>query len=171
MGEQIRAIVKPELLVWARESAHFQPHVAAKKANVPVERLLEWETGETSPTINQLRTLANIYKRPLAVFFLPEAPEQFDVMRDFRRLPGTVRAEYSPELARAALSWRLPSGVPDFAAKSRWNSRKTWGLMCLGWRLTPAHSYKPRTSSRIKPERSCTSRFKNSISGRSSTRP
>jgi Zn-dependent peptidase ImmA (M78 family) len=101
MGEQIRAIVKPELLVWARESAHFQPHAAAKKAKVPVERLLEWEAGETSPTINQLRILANIYKRPLAVFFLSEAPKQFDVMRDFRRLPGTVRAEYSPELALA----------------------------------------------------------------------
>ena len=101
MGEQIRAIVKPELLVWARTSAHFQPHVAAKKANVPVERLLEWEAGGSSPTINQLRTLANIYKRPLAVFFLPAAPKQFDAMRDFRRLPGTVEAEYSPELALA----------------------------------------------------------------------
>ena len=101
MGEQIRAIVKAELLVWARTSAHFQPHVAAKKANVPVERLLEWEAGGSSPTINQLRTLANIYKRPLAVFFLPAAPKQFDAMRDFRRLPGTVEAEYSPELALA----------------------------------------------------------------------
>jgi Zn-dependent peptidase ImmA (M78 family) len=101
MGEQIRAIVKPELLVWARESARFQPHVAAKKVNVSVERLLEWETGNSAPTINQLRTLANIYKRPLAVFFLPEVPSQFDVMRDFRRLPGTAEAAYSPELALA----------------------------------------------------------------------
>jgi Zn-dependent peptidase ImmA (M78 family) len=99
MGEQIRAIVKPELLVWARKSAHLQPHVAAKKVAVPVERLLEWETGESSPTINQLRALANIYKRPLAVFFLPAAPQQFDAMHDFRRLPGTIDAEYSSELA------------------------------------------------------------------------
>jgi Zn-dependent peptidase ImmA (M78 family) len=99
MGEQIRAIVKPELLVWARKSAHLQPHIAARKASVPVERLLDWETGNSSPTINQLRTLANIYKRPLAVFFLPAVPQQFDAMRDFRRLPGTIEAEYSPELA------------------------------------------------------------------------
>src|ERR1035441_696585 len=131
MGEQIRAIVKPELLVWARTSAHFQPHVAAKKANVPVERLLEWEAGGSSPTINQLRTLANIYKRPLAVFFLPEAPKQFDAMRDFRRLPGTVEAEYSPELALAVrrarfrreiameLAEELRSEVPRLAFDAR----------------------------------------------------
>jgi Zn-dependent peptidase ImmA (M78 family) len=101
MGEQIRAIVKPELLVWARESAHLHHSVAAKKADIPVERLLEWEIGESAPTINQLRTLANIYKRPLAVFFLPEVPMRFDAMRDFRRLPETAEAEYSPELALA----------------------------------------------------------------------
>lgn len=101
MGEQIRAVVKPELLVWARESARYQVHEAAKKANVSAERLREWESGDSSPTINQLRTLANIYKRPLAVFFLPEPPRQFDAMRDFRRLPGTLNAEYTPELVLA----------------------------------------------------------------------
>ena len=101
MGEQIRAVVKPELLVWARKSARYQVHEAAKKANVSAERLREWESGDSSPTINQLRTLANIYKRPLAVFFLPEPPRQFDAMRDFRRLPGTLNAEYTPELVLA----------------------------------------------------------------------
>jgi hypothetical protein len=48
MGERIRAIVKPELLVWARESAHFQSPVAAKKANLSVERLLDWGAGRSS---------------------------------------------------------------------------------------------------------------------------
>jgi len=101
MGEQIRAAVKPELLVWARESARYQVHEAAKKASVSAERLTEWESGDSSPTINQLRTLANIYKRPLAVFFLPEPPRQFDAMRDFRRLPDAVNVEYTPELVLA----------------------------------------------------------------------
>jgi Zn-dependent peptidase ImmA (M78 family)/DNA-binding XRE family transcriptional regulator len=101
MGEQIRAVVKPELLVWARKSARYQVHEAAKKANVSAERLTEWESGDSAPTINQLRMLANIYKRPLAVFFLPEPPRQFDAMRDFRRLPDAVNAEYTPELVLA----------------------------------------------------------------------
>src|ERR1035438_7238926 len=160
MGEQIRAIVKPELLVWARESAHFQPHVAAKKANVPVERLLEWETGETSPTINQLRTLANIYKRPLAVFFLPEAPEQFDVMRDFRRLPGTVRAEYSPELALAVRRARFRREIAVELAEDL-------GLDFPRWALAAPPLIQPPNNSPKKARPSRTSRFKNSISGRS----
>ncbi|HXN49289.1 MAG TPA: XRE family transcriptional regulator, partial [Bryobacteraceae bacterium] len=101
MGEQIRASVQPELLVWARKSARYQIHEAAKKASVSAERLVEWESGTSFPTINQLRTLANIYKRPLAVFFLPEPPVQFDAMRDFRRLPNAANAEYTPELMLA----------------------------------------------------------------------
>ena len=74
MGEQIRAVVKPELLVWARTSARYRVHEAAKKAGVSAERLAEWESGGSAPTINQLRTLANIYKRPLAVFFCRSLP-------------------------------------------------------------------------------------------------
>ena len=101
MGEHVRAVVEPKLLVWARTSARYGVHEAAKKAGVSADRLTEWESGGSSPTINQLRTLANIYKRPLAVFFLPEPPREFDGMRDFRRLPDAANAEYTPELTLA----------------------------------------------------------------------
>lgn len=54
-----------ELLIWARESGGFTVNEAAKKANVKPEKLSGWESGESRPTINQLRKLASIYKRPL----------------------------------------------------------------------------------------------------------
>lgn len=97
----VEALVKRELLVWARESAGFTIADAAKKAQVKPEALERWELGAARPTIPQLRKLANVYKRPLAVFYLPEPPRGLAAMRDFRRLPGEVAGRQSPELRRA----------------------------------------------------------------------
>ena len=100
MAQRIEAIVKPEMLVWARESARLDIETAAKKAQVTPDRMKLWETGEARPTINQLRKLANAYKRPIAVFYLPEPPSSgFQAMRDFRRLPGGAATNESAELA------------------------------------------------------------------------
>lgn len=97
-SKRVEATVKPELLVWARESAGYSVEEAAQKAQVKAEQLAAWETGERRPTINQLRTLARVYKRPLAVFYLSRVPKKFTVMHDFRRLPGQVAGVESPEL-------------------------------------------------------------------------
>ncbi len=99
MAKRIKAMVKPELLVWARESAGLDIEEAARKVPVKPERLEAWEKeGEDRPTINQLRKLANAYKRPLSVFFLSEPPKGWAALRDFRRLPGEVYGHESPQL-------------------------------------------------------------------------
>ncbi len=99
MTRSIEALVKPELLRWARESGGFSPQQAAERARVLVERLLSWENGTEKPTVAQLRNLANVYRRPLAVFYLPEPPKTFDALHDFRRLPqSNPRHRWSPEL-------------------------------------------------------------------------
>ena len=101
MPRSITALVKPTLLVWARERAGFAIADAATKADVGVETLIAWEIGESQPTIPQLRKLGEIYKRPLAVFFLPEPPKDFDAQREFRRLPGLLPQKETPELRLA----------------------------------------------------------------------
>lgn len=96
---KVRATVKPEILVWARESAGLTQEEAAKKiGNIKPDRLARWEQGEESPTIHQLRKMGQVYKRPLSVFYLQEVPARFQVMKDFRRLPGIVANRYSPPL-------------------------------------------------------------------------
>jgi Zn-dependent peptidase ImmA (M78 family) len=57
-----------------------------------------WETGELQPTISQLRKVASVYKRPLAVFFLSELPKTFDAMKDFRRIAEIGEVKKSPHL-------------------------------------------------------------------------
>ena len=99
MTFSVKALVKSELLVWARVSAHLSLPVAARKAQVKEEQLAAWEKGEGQPSIAQLRKLGRAYKRPLAVFYLPSAPKGFDALRDFRRLPQGMVGTQSPELA------------------------------------------------------------------------
>jgi Zn-dependent peptidase ImmA (M78 family)/DNA-binding XRE family transcriptional regulator len=99
MTASVKALVKHELLVWARASAQLTVAEAASKAQLKEEQLLAWEKGAAQPSIPQLRKLGRVYKRPLAVFFLPKPPKTFDALRDFRRLPQDQVGTQSPELA------------------------------------------------------------------------
>jgi len=96
----IRALVKPELLRWARARAKVKVEDAARTAHVSVERLQAWEQGdEKGPTLGQLRNLAAAYHFPLAVFYLPEPPKDFAPLRDFRRLRDAEQEPISANLA------------------------------------------------------------------------
>ena len=80
-----KANVTPNVLKWARESARMTEEIAAAKVSVTVEKLKEWEAGANQPTIRQAQTLAKAYKRPFALFFLPEVPRDFQPLQDFRK--------------------------------------------------------------------------------------
>lgn len=80
-----KAYITPNVLKWARESARMSEETAASKVSVPVEKLKEWEEGTQQPTIHQAETLAKAYRRPLALFFLPEIPRDFQPLQDYRR--------------------------------------------------------------------------------------
>jgi Zn-dependent peptidase ImmA (M78 family)/transcriptional regulator with XRE-family HTH domain len=80
-----RAYITPKVLKWARESARMTEETAAAKVSVPVDKLKEWEEGINQPTIRQAQTLARAYKRPFALFFLPEIPRDFQPLQDFRK--------------------------------------------------------------------------------------
>lgn len=98
MPKRIEALIRPELLIWARKTAGFEIAHVAKRLHVSPERLEDWERDEGRPTMVQLRKLARIYKRPLGVFYLPEPPRDIVPLHDFRRIPGKVAGVQSPEL-------------------------------------------------------------------------
>jgi Zn-dependent peptidase ImmA (M78 family)/DNA-binding XRE family transcriptional regulator len=80
-----RAYITAKVFKWARESAKMTEEIAASKVAVSVEKLREWETGENFPTIRQAQNLAKAYKRPFALFFLPDIPNDFQPLQDFRK--------------------------------------------------------------------------------------
>jgi transcriptional regulator with XRE-family HTH domain len=98
MAKSAEALINHEMLTWARKTAGLDVDQASRKAGVPVERLASWESGDSRPTINQLRNLAQAYKRPLAVFYLPKPPRDFQPLRDYRRLTPTPHEPESPGL-------------------------------------------------------------------------
>lgn len=80
-----RAYITPKVLKWARESAKMTLEVAASKVNKTAVQLEEWEEGNNHPTIKQAEKLAKVYKRPFALFFLPDIPNDFQPLQDFRK--------------------------------------------------------------------------------------
>jgi Zn-dependent peptidase ImmA (M78 family) len=100
-----RADIDPSLLRWARESIGYSLNEAAVKLRLRggVEQLEAWEEGDGGPTVAQLRKVAQVYRRPLAVFFLPEPPRDFQAMHDFRRVPGAQGGRWSPNLHSAVI--------------------------------------------------------------------
>lgn len=80
-----KAYITPAVLKWARESAKMTEEIAASKVAVSVDKLLLWESGDEFPTIHQAQTLAKAYRRPFALLFLPEVPNDFQPLQDFRK--------------------------------------------------------------------------------------
>jgi len=77
-------------LKWARESANISVEEVAFKMDKDAVIVEGWEKGTKSPTYIQLEKLAyEIYKRPIAIFFFPEPPEEVDPKGSFRTLPAS----------------------------------------------------------------------------------
>lgn len=95
---RMHAHITPSVIKWARVSASFDITQAAKKIGRPEADIVAWELGEAFPSFAQLRRVSEVYKRPIAVFYLPEPPTDFQTLRDFRRISGQPMGRYSPEL-------------------------------------------------------------------------
>jgi Zn-dependent peptidase ImmA (M78 family) len=97
----IRAKINPQVLAWARTSSGFSLEIAARKIGgrkFAPARLESWERGESYPTVSQLRKIAQVYKRPVAAFFLDSVPRDFSVPKDFRHTLNVEQGPISPEL-------------------------------------------------------------------------
>jgi Zn-dependent peptidase ImmA (M78 family)/DNA-binding XRE family transcriptional regulator len=90
------AEITPEVLAWARTSIGLKPEDAAKRLRVPKDTIERWEKGSGRPSIPQAEKLAALYKRPLAVFYMPARPKEPAPPSDFRTLPGRHETELSP---------------------------------------------------------------------------
>ncbi len=116
----VRIPVQNSVLIWTRESAGLDQQSAADRAKVKIQILVSWETGNRLPTLVQLRRLANVYNRPLGVFFLSEpiANEKLPKLPDFRR--RRVRESVSSAALSKAIirGYRQRSILQDLAEDS-----------------------------------------------------
>ena len=109
MAEYVNGI-NPEILKWARERSGYSVEAAARALNKKESFISECESGDRSPTYVQLEKLADKYKCPVALFFLPNVPEEPKLedkfalrSRDVKKLePRTLfllRQAYSRQLS------------------------------------------------------------------------
>ena len=75
MAEYINGI-NPDILKWARERSGYTVEAIAAFLKKDLSIVNDWESGERAPTYVQLEKLADKYKRPIAIFFFPEPPEE-----------------------------------------------------------------------------------------------
>lgn len=97
MSEKVKANINPHVLVWARQTAGYNLEEAARKISISPVKLQTWEAGEDKPTLRQLRIVANVYKRPTALFYRSTTPTEPPTLADFRHLP-LAELKYTPRL-------------------------------------------------------------------------
>lgn len=91
--------INSAILKWARERQGFSQEEVALKFKKDASEIAAWESGKKTPTYVQLEKLAyEIYKRPIALFFFPEPPEEEPLEKSFRTLPEIEISKISPKL-------------------------------------------------------------------------
>ncbi len=98
MAKTVQATANHSVLLWARESAGFSVQEAAHKVSIAPEKLAACERGDSFLTFRQLEELANSYKRPLALFYLPKPPSEALRIHDFRLDANVFQKPLSPAL-------------------------------------------------------------------------
>jgi len=80
--------VHPEIFRWARQTIGLSVDDVARILKRSSDEIESWELGNKAPSYAQLEKLAyQVYKRPLAIFFLPAPPDEITPKREFRTLP------------------------------------------------------------------------------------
>ena len=97
MAKSVKALINPTMLEWARDQAGFTLADAAQKLGLDEARLQGLEEGAEAPTFAKLLDMADLYKRPVSLFYLKERPKGWQPIQDFRRLPG-ADGKFSPQL-------------------------------------------------------------------------
>jgi len=90
--------VQPAVLQWARERAGYSIGQVAERLKRDPAEISGWETGTAAPSYAQLEALAyKLYKRPLAIFFLPNPPQETELKQEFRTLPDFELEQLIPD--------------------------------------------------------------------------
>ncbi|AAM42237.1 Zn peptidase [Xanthomonas citri subsp. citri Aw12879] len=131
-GEQVVG-VQPSVMRWARESIGMSIADVAARLKKGEGEVAAWESGAEAPTYPQLERLAyEVYKRPLAVFFLPAPPAEASPRQEFRTLPAEELANLSRDTylhLRKARAYQL--GLEELYAGVNPAAIKAWRAVQL----------------------------------------
>lgn len=98
MKKSLKVEINAEVLKKIRESSGYTVDEVAQKLKVSVDKIKKVEEGRDSFTLTQIKKLADIYHRPLAIFFTDTAPDMptipdYRINREKRLTPEVYRCE------------------------------------------------------------------------------
>ena len=96
MAEYMKGI-NPAIIKWARERSGYSLQDIAKFFKKDTETISNWESGSSAPTYAQLEKLADKCKRPIALFFFPEVPQEPDLVNQLALRSSEIE-ELSPNI-------------------------------------------------------------------------
>jgi len=88
------------VLQWAVQEAGLTEEELAVRLRVAPTSVYDWESGQAAPSRTQFRRLVEVLKRPSALFFLEEPPQESVVQAEFRQALGGVGRRLTPEESR-----------------------------------------------------------------------
>lgn len=121
MNSLVCTRANPNLISWSRMSSGVSVEDAAKRLKFTPDAYKRVESGEEHLTLSQLRLLAVLFKRPVAVFFLTETPPQTKRPKDFRGHKGELSKKTLVSIRRSRRVQRLAkSFMPKDTVKELW---------------------------------------------------
>lgn len=142
-GERVSGVV-PAVMRWARESVGMTVEDVAERLSKQPDVIRAWESGVDAPTYVQLERLAyEVYRRPIALFFLPRPPAEHQPRSEFRTLPDFDLAHLQPDTflhIRKAHAYQL--ALSELYEGKNPAERKIWTTCPLGLRDSPAKAAK-----------------------------
>ena len=74
MAKDGKITFSSEVLIWLRETAGYDLETVEEYG---FKDIRDWESGEITPTYDELSWLATFYERPLAAFYFSKIPEDW----------------------------------------------------------------------------------------------
>jgi len=125
--------IQPAILRWARTTIGLSVSQVAARMKRPQDDINAWEEGTSAPTYPQLEELAyGVYKRPLAIFFLPQPPEETTPTKEFRTLPDADMQTLHPNTylqIRYARAFQMT--IEELFDRQNPSGRCIWKLVSL----------------------------------------
>jgi len=86
MNDNIHINASSEVLVWARESLALTRARVSESTGISPKRLVQLESGEKQPTLDELKAFSKAYKRTIATLLLNNPPKEKPFPADRRSI-------------------------------------------------------------------------------------
>jgi Zn-dependent peptidase ImmA (M78 family) len=122
MNDNIHINVNHAVLVWARESLALNRTKTTESTGISLKRLIQLETGEKQPTLEELKAFSKTYKRTIATLLLNMPPKEKPFPADRRTIDSKELGHFhektimavrkSRALVQSFVELREEMGVP-----------------------------------------------------------